>query len=138
MKKRRKVIVEIITFLFPLLLFGMAYIQIKNHNNELNKYGKYTISYTYGTYKAGGVYKVKCYYFVNGVRYNRGFSKNLDTKIPGRYYLKYSTNNPETSEIYLDKPVPSRIKDVPPEGWDKIPKYYQSDDVLPNQKKWGF
>ena len=103
----------------PIIIYGIASGIIEDQ--ELSKYGRYTIGTTISFYlTAKGGRNIWYEYSVGGVKYKGASPYRLDAKVPGgRYYVKFSKINPEVSEIFLDKPVPKHIKEAPESGWGK-------------------
>lgn len=52
-------------------------------------------------------------------------NNNLKSYIGKKYFVKFSTEKPEYSEIYLDKPVPKDFVYKEGQTWSKIPVDYE-------------
>lgn len=84
-------------------------------------YPRYTISEAVRTYYDAHMIKVLVYKFeVNGRPFEK--QENYQGGIMGnRYYVKFSTRDPNVSDFLENRPVPDSIKNAPPNGWAKIP-----------------
>ena len=103
-----------------IVLLGLSLYFNIDHDNELEKYGRYTVGKTIKytlSFKNGRQvqYEIK----VNGKNYKSSSDYLYDATVPnGRYLVKFSTRDPEINEIYLDRPVSWDI-DPPADGWTK-------------------
>jgi hypothetical protein len=89
----------------------------------LCKHGRYTIGITSGIHYTGKGGKKQDYeYKVNHEHYNASEPYLSTQELGGRYYVKFSSKDPEISELLQDKLVPDSIKVAPPEGWEKLPE----------------
>ena len=108
-------------FFFAGLIALMVYF-VWRREYYLSNYKKYTIGFTYGTsYDGKGIKYVDFKYKVNGVEYDSDWNYR-DCKIPGRYYLEYSSVKPSICLLHQSMPVPDSIKEAPANGWDSIPQ----------------
>jgi hypothetical protein len=93
---------------------------------SLRNYGIYSVAIVTDVkyFSRSGEYS-KYYFYYNGKKYE-GESKtdNLIKKddIGKRYFVKFEKKNPNSNGLQAKKPVPDCITEVPPEGWDTIPK----------------
>jgi hypothetical protein len=101
-------------------LLGLSLYFNIDHDNELEKYGRYTVGTTIKftlSFKSGR--QVQYEFKVNGKKYKSSSDYLYDATVPnGRYLVKFSTRDPEINDIYLDRPV-SRSIDPPTDGWTK-------------------
>ena len=44
----------------------------------------------------------------------------------GRYYVEFSSKNPNNSKLLLDYPVPDTVTSVPEDGWNYMPGQYDT------------
>ncbi|WP_266205309.1 hypothetical protein [Pontibacter kalidii] len=116
----------IIHKLIPGILFfgslSAIVVYIQWEQNLLNEYHRYTIGVAteiYWTVASGK--KLRFEYVVNGESYFRSNRYNDRSRVPGRYFVKFSAERPSISEILQDIPVPDSIIAAPSEGWQEIP-----------------
>ena len=82
---------------------------------------RYTVGTTTGSSWVKGK-QVKYIFKVNGKLYKGSMGDSHKAKVKnGRYFVRFSETYPEINRIYFSKPVPGYIKDIPPNGWKKIP-----------------
>jgi len=100
-----------------ILLIGyIIYLNLK-HNNELDKYGRYTIGTTLGFTLSKDGREVEFIFETDGKLYKSSTRYIHDAKVPrGRYLVKFSHKDPSICEIYLSKPVAKSIT-PPTSGW---------------------
>ena len=122
MNKKKINLIGVIIFSFIIISLVIKNV-IENHS--LNENSNYTVGKIKGiepNIKSG--YRIIFIYYVQGKKYEAfaGIYKKNKSMIGTRYYVKFSPSNPKNCKILLDKPVPDRIKDIPPDGWKCIPK----------------
>lgn len=82
----------------------------------------YTIGYTTGFLLTSSGRDVEYYYVIRGKTYTGSRTYAYSAQVPGgRYWVKFSIEHPEISELYQNKPVPDHITEAPPGGWKKRP-----------------
>lgn len=114
--KRLKTIILITTSIA--ILGTSLYLNI-DHDNELEKYGRYTVGTTIKFTLSKHGRDVQYEFRVNGKSYKSFSDYGYDATVPnGRYLVKFSNRDPEINEIYLDRPVSWGI-DPPANGWTK-------------------
>ncbi len=78
---------------------------------------RYTIGYTKDKYLTTNGWNIKYSYKVNGVEYEGSTRHTHNSIVPkGRYWVKFSIDKPSVSKIFQDRPIPSNIESLPPEG----------------------
>ncbi|MBK6397905.1 MAG: hypothetical protein IPL24_05825 [Bacteroidetes bacterium] len=100
------------------LIFGVSEIT----SWHLKKYGKYTIGYTIKINKIrGNSVDVTYYYHVNNKIYHGANTFINNTKVPGRYFVKFNKYFPLISCLMQEVPVDSSIVQAPKNGWESLP-----------------
>ena len=120
-------LVNIIVFTAFIIFIAYKEDEFKELKKERKQHLRYTIGTT--TYKTNNPrsstrlvyyrysYRDASYTHFGSIDY---FDKSVNTK-GGRYYVEFSSLNPENSEILFDRPVPSHIMNPPYTGWASIP-----------------
>ena len=110
-----------------LLFLFIAFVIAKYYfdKNSLKKEYRVTIGnvYDYETLTRSG-YDLYFNYSVNSKQYESDYIiyNNPKNFINRRFFVAFSPSNPKNSKILLEKPVPTRLKQAPLEGWEKIPE----------------
>lgn len=126
MKKRTSKIVFDITAIVFVLIGTIILIQefcIKPkqlHGSETVRFSVATIT-GFDSPSDGGE-DVSYIYTINQRTY-KGFFNAFKRKIHvgEMYFLQFSIENPNNATIMLGHPVPESIKDIPSDGWEKLP-----------------
>jgi hypothetical protein len=117
-KEWGKILLGIFAVIFVIYIF----IHSCKRNNSLDKFPKYTIAITSKKFYTSSALEIVKYDFTYGNIVYHGEGSCHECIIPdGRYYVKFSSDKPEFSEILQNKPVPDSIKVAPQNGWDSIP-----------------
>jgi hypothetical protein len=114
----------------PLIGLGLLlaiHIGERIYSYPYRKYGIYTVCTITDVRKTGGRVGRSSffYFFYKGKKYDgRTVTGDLTTKkdIGRRFFVRFLKEDPSHCGIIADKPVPDCIKEVPPEGWEIIPK----------------
>ena len=110
-------------YLFFVGIIGFMIYWSWRSNYYLSNYKKFTIGFVYATSYDGKATKyIDFKYKVSGVEYKSSHSLYNCGKIPGRYYLEYSSVKPSICLLHQSMPVPDSIKEAPANGWDSIPQ----------------
>lgn len=107
-----------------LIIFGISSYRGISEYIGLKKYGRYTIGITTKkeTTPKGGI-DFDYTFTIMGKKYEGFDAYNPKIQVPGgRYYVIFSSKNPEQNEMLINQPVHDSIREVPPEGWREIPK----------------
>lgn len=119
-KPSKKAVIISSVFLGIILLYG-GYVGI-SRRVALSGKVRYTIGITGGIQLSAAGRDIKYHYTVNGRTYTDVTTYAFNSqKEGGRYFVKFSVEHPEHSELYQNKPIPDHIIEVPREGWSKIP-----------------
>lgn len=121
---------KVISIIVVLTVFGVwAYfnqIRVDRLKKQRNRYAKYTIGVTTGSYntrKSGRYIDYK--YQVGGlVRKGDGHWPMLDLSVMtngGWYYVKFDSTDPDNSEMLFWCPVLTDVKVAPENGWKEQP-----------------
>ncbi|WP_126247020.1 hypothetical protein [Chitinophaga rhizosphaerae] len=106
------------------VLYVIVYDKVnKAEEKELAENGRYTIGYTTGQIYQNNSRYVFYYYFINGRRFETSGRTARSTYVNfenGRYYVKFSSKNPEIARILFHVPE-CRDSLVPPDGWAALP-----------------
>lgn len=106
------------------LLVGVSivfiFIYIGKQRSDLSVKGKYTVGVTQG--RQGKFITTKLVVDEREYTTNHDVLKYDPKEREGRYFMKFLPSDPEVNEIYWDKPVPDCIGNIPPKGWEEIPK----------------
>ncbi len=106
-----------------LFLAALAYViwHVETENKYLRRETVFSIAYIKDTYKTyDGTIHVKYTYTYKGINYEDSKLQG-QCKVPGRYFIRISTEKPKYNELLRDKPVPEWLQEAPPEGWKRIP-----------------
>ncbi len=109
MFKKIQAILGGIMLLYVFFTFISAEIQLKYH-------ARYTVAY-FSEKKNREWY---FYYYVNGVRYESS-TRDCSLNKNERYYVKFSSINPDYVYFYCEPTVPAGFHVIPSEGWDFLP-----------------
>jgi len=112
----------IISIVFSAIV--MSYIVYVGITRRISLSGKvrYTIGHTIKLQLTMSGRDVKYTYMVKGIAYEAVATYAYDSQVPGgRYWVRFSEEHPEHSELYQNKPIPDYIVEAPPEGWKRIP-----------------
>lgn len=116
-----KILVKAASIFLLIGLTFIVYVGITTRRSLSNE-TRYTIGHTSKiVYLYSSGRGVRYSYIVNGVTYENTVTYSYDSKVPGRYLVRFSVENPEISEIYQDRPVPESIIEAPSNGWKKRP-----------------
>lgn len=104
------------------ILFLFSYLTVKYYERRINS--RYTVGTTIEVRVAGSAGReVEYSYSVNKKEYRgfRNFSYGQSVIVSGgKYFVLYSSKNPENSEMYLML-VPDSIQIPPEDGWEEFP-----------------
>lgn len=102
--------------------------RLDDKERDRKQHIRYTIGITTGDVHYNPKSSLKTIDFIytyRGTKYDHyGLVGWLDKSVltgGGRYYVEFSSLNPENSEILFDRPVPSHILNPPYTGWASIP-----------------
>lgn len=120
-KEKIVYIISIIVIIGFIVLAIMA----QHEKSEIKRHERFTIGITISiipTARSGP--KVYYKYYVNNKIFNGDthFSRGEILIVPdGRYFVRFSSNSPEYSEMLINEPVPGNIVESPIEGWETLP-----------------
>jgi hypothetical protein len=109
MFEKIKTILGGIVLLYVVFTFVNKEVQLKYH-------ARYTVAY-FSEKKNREWY---FYYYVNGVRYE-SWTRDCSLNKNERYYVKFSSINPDYVYFYCEPTVPAGFHVIPSEGWDFLP-----------------
>ena len=115
-----KILLIIVLFV---AVFMIAVYVLKQRSNSDLKNKRYTVATITQKElkKNGAVYHFK--FLVNNTNYKGTFHHNKTTFTSGaRYYVAYSSLNPEQNFLEIQQPVPDTITTIPEQGWTQIPQ----------------
>ena len=106
-----------------MLVILLMFYFLSKKEDELELKGRYTIGEIQNIYPVRGYFNVKFSYKINNKNFEsvNNINKNENAKIGLMFFVKFSPDNPKNSKILLDYLVPNNIKEVPKNGWEKIP-----------------
>jgi hypothetical protein len=121
MKKESRV--GVIVLLSIIIIVSTIYTVKNMHLRSSHKFTIAKITKIEGTADGGGT--IACFtYVVNGEKYNGSGEIGLKVKYiqPEKlYYIMFYIKNPSNAKL-LDKEFIGDIENVPPSGWDEMPK----------------
>jgi len=123
MKKNSNEIVGKVLIISMIIISVIFYFINAYQTSNIRTNGKYTIGYPKKIIQTTKRSKVLIYYYsVNSEIYTSSSDINgISVKLNCRYFVKYSTKNPENSLIFFDKIVLDSIKKAPLNGWKELP-----------------
>ncbi|MEQ9467362.1 MAG: hypothetical protein RLN88_08115 [Ekhidna sp.] len=127
--KRTGIISGIILAIFAIYSLSL----VSKRNRAFDREIRFTIGEITDIYIIASGREIEYTYSVNGVEYEdaRGYAYNSEAP-GGKYWVKYSVEYPEISEIYQNMPVDARIDTIPPDGFKGR---YDYDQFL-QWKRW--
>ncbi|SIT84615.1 hypothetical protein [Pontibacter indicus] len=112
-----------------LIISGYCVYVIFRQTYELKNNAKYTVGEIVEFSLSGHlIQKIDYKFLVDGVEYI-GRENYQGGEKGKRYFVKFSSDNPDFSDFLQDMPVPDTIKDVPAEGWETIPIIKQNTNT---------
>lgn len=109
--------------LFLVLVITKFYIDRYKLENE----NRITVGYVFDVVQLYGRsgYSLYFNYTVNGKKYEKDLTvyknQNPESLLNKRFFVSFYPPNPNNSQILLNEPVPDQLKEVPLDGWEKIP-----------------
>ncbi|PJB13490.1 MAG: hypothetical protein CO119_01290 [Flavobacteriales bacterium CG_4_9_14_3_um_filter_40_17] len=105
-----------------IVIFFVSLTLGKHNNKNLIKNDYYTIGVILRKTHSKGS-DMEYVYFIKGEKIKQtGYSRDKKKrKIGGRFFVIFNKNNPKSSELFVNLPVPDSIQKAPYGGWDKIP-----------------
>ncbi len=94
---------------------------------------RYTICTITDRYLTSSGRDIRYSYKVNNVTYRSTAGYTYESKVGGKYWIKYSVKYPNISDIYQNMPVPACIDTLPPNGFAGR---YNCEQFL-RWKKWA-
>lgn len=124
-----KVIISVVVVVFLISFYFYNRQGLKKKETDRKKNLRYTVGFTNKRYKNPKSSKptISFSFFYKQVKYsNREHidaeyeQLNLEKK---RYYLEFSSKNPDNCKLLLMFPVPDSITAAPDDGWNYMPGY---------------
>ena len=118
---KKPVRISFLIIFYSLFLLGFAYMTFKYYERKNN--ARYTIGITIKLW-GGKNESVDYYYVVNGKRYEGNYSFGANHPIyiiNERYFVLFSSENPENSQMLYTPRVPDSILIAPKDGWTVLP-----------------
>ncbi len=124
----KKVVFSVLILLALVVFIIYNNTKISERINERKKDARYTIGITGNKYYNPKSSKpiIEFSYCSNGVIFTGTESiganceKNVIAK-GGRYFVEFSSKNPNNCELLLNSPVPDSILIAPDDGWNRLP-----------------
>lgn len=109
--------------LWVLVVIFVPLIWYVNYKRNPIEKGYYTIGYATHTYWPIVSHKKISYSYKIYEKTYEGSQVYNDVKVPERYLVQFSLEDPCYSDIFQDIPVPDSIKEAPAEGWKELPEW---------------
>lgn len=114
-------------FIYFLIFIIGLFIFIKFRNNQLTKNGIFVLAQVDGIQSTKNGMSYSCHYYFKNKKHEFSFGKVGLKLLKGDIiYVKISKNNPSIYDVLsltsLKVPSCLSMQDVPPEGWQELPK----------------